>query len=58
MENLNEYQKAFIEAAEIIIGNGLPYEKLINLFKDATFSMNQLYEMFCVGYDMGKESAK
>ena len=58
MENLNVYQKAFVEAVEATIGNGLPYEKFISVFKDATFSMRQLYEMFCVGYDMGKESLK
>lgn len=58
---MNEWQKAFVEVIEnkaSLNSFGLPYNKFISLFKDSSFSLENLYEMFCLGYEAGKESTR
>ena len=56
---MNEYQEAFIKAMEkeASFNPGFPYEKFVSLFKDSSFSLGNLYEAFCLGYDAGQKSS-
>lgn len=56
-----EYQKCFIDCIENHFSKnsfGLPYAKFCKHFKDANFSIEDIYEMFCLGIDYGSNVIK
>ena len=58
---MNEYQKAFMEVIEhkcSLNQFNVPYKTWIETFKDAKFSIKDLYELFCLGYSEGSRIRK
>lgn len=57
-----EYQKCFIDCIEKHFSKnnflGFPYAIFCKHFKDAEFSIEDIYEMFCLGIDYGSNVIK
>lgn len=57
-----EYQKRFIDCIEKHFSKnsffGFPYTEFCKFFKDAEFSIEDIYEMFCLGIDYGSNAIK
>ena len=56
-----EYQKLFIDCICQHFsknGFGLPYNVFCKQFKDARYTLDDIYEMFCFGIDYGSGKIK